>query len=85
MILVDIQKKQTKQNKTKCANVQMCKYTNICSIYILHMSESLKSLTPAVYGGRRRSNRKSNGGKSKKNVTMKRCAKKVKKDKKNKK
>jgi len=52
------------------------------------MSESLKSLTPAVYGGRRRTNRKLSGGKSKKNVTMKRCAKKVKtvkKDKKNKK
>ena len=46
------------------------------------MSESLKSLTPAVYGGRRRTNRKLSGGKSKKNVTMKRCAKKVKKDKK---
>ena len=48
------------------------------------MSESLKSLTPAVYGGRR-TNRKLNGGKSKKNVTMKRCVKKTKKDKKDKK
>lgn len=46
------------------------------------MSESLKSLTPAVYGGRRRTNRKLSGGKTKKNVTMKRCAKKVKKSKK---